>query len=542
MSGPGIERKLSEAEVIEIVSGYGNAFDDGGPNMRAESITLAEKNGFNVDTVNEYWDGLEEGRLARQAEQAKAEKAAADKLVRERFAAQAKAKQVKHSPKVEVREPKRAWPRTWAEVQIPEGASRAEALTYVPGVVGGATEWMVACARRPNRMMALGSSLAVAGTVMGRVVIGPTESATHLLLAILLPSGWGKDSPLKCGEKVIELVLGRDALSSGQFASAPGLELDLLRGARRISFADELGDELTYINTQKGNALVSKLIGTLKKLYNAWDTIITASTVARGESKTIFWPAYSVVGAATPEKFYGALTPSDLESGFVNRWLALPHAGAGRPRERKPTGDKDNPPEELLKALQALPREKPLLEQKFDVPPERQQVGWGVGAEDVYFEFSGKMDDFEDCDKQRFELGMRTVENAIRLATIVAVGRGSAVVDIEDMQWAIKLSELALDTMLSDINRYMVEYLEFPRLCSRVFETIASRPRRWMSSSKLFRRHGRNQKYGNELERVKLQLVREGRLIPQKGRDGERGPEVDGWLALEDDDDGETDY
>src|SRR5262249_12393268 len=152
-----------------------------------------------------------------------------------------------------------------------------------------------------------------------------------------------------------------------------------------------------------------------------WGTVMTAPTVQR-PSKTIHWPAYSIVGAATPEKFYGSLTASDLESGFINRWLVLPHAGFGKPKERRSTeiADKDNPPEELLEGLRKLPQQKPLDQPADGSLPVRKQVEWAAEAEDVYFELVEKMYDLERTDKQRFELGQRTTENAVRLATIVA--------------------------------------------------------------------------------------------------------------------------
>jgi hypothetical protein len=56
--------------------------------------------------------------------------------------------------------------------------------------------------------------------------------------------------------------------------------------------------------------------------------------------------------------------------------------------------------------------------------------------QEAYLEFSRKIDAFEDSDQQRYTLGMRACENAARLATNVAVGRGSRTVDREDIAWA----------------------------------------------------------------------------------------------------------
>jgi hypothetical protein len=66
------------------------------------------------------------------------------------------------------------------DVVIPAGVDGIEALTYVPGLVGQIVEWIVAGARRPNRVMALGVALAVVGTLIGRRFEGPTGNATHL--------------------------------------------------------------------------------------------------------------------------------------------------------------------------------------------------------------------------------------------------------------------------------------------------------------------------------------------------------------------------
>jgi hypothetical protein len=92
----------------------------------------------------------------------------------------------------------------WASVQAPKDANEIEALTYAPGVVGQIVEWTVASALRPNRVMALGVALVVVGTLIGQRTAGPTNSATHLYITILAPTGYGKDHPLQCGMTLME--------------------------------------------------------------------------------------------------------------------------------------------------------------------------------------------------------------------------------------------------------------------------------------------------------------------------------------------------
>jgi hypothetical protein len=75
----------------------------------------------------------------------------------------------------------------------------------------------VAGARRPNRVMALGVALGVVGTLIGRRVEGPTGNATHLYVFILAPTGWGKDYPLWCGNRLMSAVGAQSLPGPGEF-------------------------------------------------------------------------------------------------------------------------------------------------------------------------------------------------------------------------------------------------------------------------------------------------------------------------------------
>ena len=68
-----------------------------------------------------------------------------------------------------------------------------------------------------------------------------------------------------------------------------------------------------------------------------------AETVSR-ESEEIVWPAISIVGAATPQKFFAAFRQGDRESGFANRFLIFPFEGILRPKYHAVTGVDAEPP------------------------------------------------------------------------------------------------------------------------------------------------------------------------------------------------------
>ena len=88
-------------------------------------------------------------------------------------------------------------------------------------------------------MLALGVASVVIGTLIGRRIEGPTESATHLYLILLAPTGYGKDHPLQAGPALMEAAGRPDLLGPQGWASAPGFENRLKRGPLLVCFVDE---------------------------------------------------------------------------------------------------------------------------------------------------------------------------------------------------------------------------------------------------------------------------------------------------------------
>ena len=130
----------------------------------------------------------------------------------------------------------------WSSVIVPAKATDLQRLTYVPGVVGDMTEWMIRGATRPNRMMALGVATTIVGTLIGRHVMGPTESATHLYLVMLAPTGYGKDWPLKAGQMLLRSVGKQALIGPDSWSSDVGFQLRLQEQPLLCCFVDELGD------------------------------------------------------------------------------------------------------------------------------------------------------------------------------------------------------------------------------------------------------------------------------------------------------------
>jgi hypothetical protein len=272
-------------------------------------------------------------------------------------------------------------------------------------------------------------------------------------------------------------------------------------------------------------------MGLLKKLYNAWASINTAEK-ANLPSVTIVDPAVSIVGACTPQSFFENLLPSDVEGGFANRLMLLPFEGARRPVERDVPEGADEVPKGLVERLKRLapPSILDKLEGKDgSVPPAaREKIDWADDeAKAAYFAFSAEMDAQEEVSPQRYELAMRTAENAVRCATIMAVGRGATKVDEADMRWAIDWARVSFEAAAGGFAKYMRQHFTFGKFCDEVHGALVAAGG-WMSNRDIQRRFGRNQRFGNELARVLDELKAEERIAPSG-----RGRSANGWEVVD---------
>ena len=161
---------------------------------------------------------------------------------------------------------------------------------------------------------------------------------------------------------------------------------------------------------------------------------------------------------------------------------------------------------------------------------------WGEGGWDAYSGFSREMDALTEPgkDKHRSELSRRQTENAVRIATDVAVGRGSRVVEVEDIEWAIVLARHSLETAVGGFEKYMDKYEAFPQKCDSAVAWLKSQPDGFASDSEWYRKLGRSARYGGDPQAITNQLLREHRIVRvQNFRRGTTGPLMHGYRAVD---------
>jgi hypothetical protein len=147
-----------------------------------------------------------------------------------------------------------------------------------------------------------------------------------------------------------------------------------------------------------------------------------------------------------------------------------------------------------------------------------------------YLSFSRRIDEIQDGggNENQRDLSQRVCENAIRIATIVAVGRGAMAVGKRDIEFGIELAERSFDAVVGGVEHYMFERFEFPRMVEAVYNKIASAGGK-ISGRDLNRAFRNHQAWGNELKRALDQPVAEERIVPcaNVGYSNRQSP---GWM------------
>jgi hypothetical protein len=321
-----------------------------------------------------------------------------------------------------------------------------EAFTHPPGLVGDIIDWVTATSRRPNRVLALGAAITVVGTLIGRRVAGPTNSATHLYVVSIARSGAGKQHVLDAAMRLMRGAKADAHIGPSRFHSGSAVFQRLTDQPVMLCIQDEVGAVLRAATSRKAGTHERQVGELLRSLWGLSFTTLSAPAWATIDTiKLVQCPAMSILGLSTPDEFTAALQGESVDNGLLNRFLALP--STIRIGETDPQLDPFVVPQHLADALHRLylwsgPESllhigNPQMAYAPDVLP------WASNrARDCYADFGRVVEGHIDEHPDSAPYLARCVETGIRLATIRAAGRWGrgATVDLDDMEWGISIA------------------------------------------------------------------------------------------------------
>lgn len=399
---------------------------------------------------------------------------------------------------------------------------------FPPGLVGKLARWIVDTSRRPQPVLALGAALTIVGTAAGQHFYGPTGAGTHLYVLGLAPTGSGKDRPLKaCTDALCDAGLDQ-LVGPGEFISMPAVINSTVRRPVCLAAMDEFGAFLKRVNSKKASGFETSITKMLREFWSAgYGRTMTPEWASR-EREVIFAPCLSIFGVSTPDEFLESVSGADVKNGTLNRFLILPQASYVV--DRNPVLINSRLPEGIVTGLRGLrggDPTSPLVDVCAPATPDGAaptRLVWGPGAEEYWqCEVSKpaetRVAGEDRCGNDDSPFFVRVAEMSVRIATVIALGRGSTAVSVEDVRWGGELAWYSANAFLKAYRSHVSASDHSERLG---FVEAVIRRARTITRAKLTRAVARRMD-ARQLEGILGLLVEAERIAVDQVRDGARG-------------------
>jgi hypothetical protein len=402
-------------------------------------------------------------------------------------------------------EPVAAAPERPARAHVLDGLSLGHGVDWTQpgGLLGMMADWIMETSRRPNRPLAVASSVAVLSTLCGRHLYGPTMTALNLYIAALAETAVGKDRPFKAPYELLKAAGYGHLHQTLKVFSVSGVEGILIDAPCSLATVDELGTNLiAKTSGKKASTHEAAIKGTLQELWsramgNGPFKLHRRAKVSLPKNAEplvgeVISPSLTLFGASTPGAFYEALSEGNIEDGFMNRFLI---ANAAR-RSPKSKVERAPVPDNIFECLQQIPpaTEADPLSRAFGVfaagvTPVEHHLEWA--APDV----EARADAFEeeilaiiDAKPHGYALLGRVFEYTVRLASIHAISctGPTATVGLADLHWGAAWAIESASSMM-DAAATMMASNDYEKNLNKVRAAIRKAPGGVITRSDLMR-------------------------------------------------------
>jgi hypothetical protein len=248
-----------------------------------------------------------------------------------------------------------------------------------------------------------------------------------------------------------------------EFISMPAMINFLQRSPLSVCPMDEIGAFFKRLSHHRASPYEKSVTKMLRTVWGASFKTMTTPEWGSKPMTEIWFPAMSIFGVSTPGEFFESLEGSDVVNGFLNRFLLL--TSSRRSVDTTPKLDPLKVPDALARQLAALYMDTNRLSSSDlarpfigDSPPPRT-VAWADNrAERLFMDLSAEVERL--CADEEIEpYYARTVEMAVRLATIVAVGRGGTrpAIEADDITWGAELALWSSSALAKAAKGYIAE-------------------------------------------------------------------------------------
>ncbi|MBZ9659800.1 bifunctional DNA primase/polymerase [Mesorhizobium sp. ESP-6-4] len=354
-----------------------------------------------------------------------------------------------------------------------EAVANLEDLTNPGGLVEELIDWIVSSAEYPSRTLAMAAVLPMVASLCGsRFSTGSRDTRPNIYTVALAESGFGKEHARSQIKRILMSDHGvfSDYSGPARIMSASALREVLEKNSSVNCQIDEFGGFVREITDRKAGSHQRAISTDMRDYYSASSTFFEGAAYRGTPPKRIYNPCLCIHGTSTPEQFWTALSSASAEDGLLPR-LILFHVKGDKPQAVKPVRDVRDVPYILMERMARVAG--------IDVAKKRGNVGatgikvkadwtenkphivpWTPDAESVFRAVKETIDAKEGRVAVEGRPFMRRiVENAIKLALIVAVGKDPENPRITeyDFEWAASLAWTCAAGMLAEVGERLAD-------------------------------------------------------------------------------------
>lgn len=345
-----------------------------------------------------------------------------------------------------------------------------ESLTYPGGLVEDLIDWITSSAEQPSRSLALAAVLPMVATLAGsRYSTGSKDTRPNLYTVALAESGFGKEHARSQIKRLLMSSHGifDDFSGPARIMSASALREVLERHSSVNCQIDEFGGFVREITDRKAGSHQRAISTDLRDYYSASTTYFEGAAYRGTPPKRIYNPNLCLHGTSTPEQFWTALSSASAEDGLLPR-LILFHIKGDKPAAVKPNRDVRDVPTLLLEKMAAVAGidvAKRRMATKLPTVAAWQEnkphiVPWTPDALTLFRSIKVAVEEQERLVAVEGKpFVRRIIENAIKLALIVAVGidPNEPVISEAVFDWATAVAWSCAADMLAEVTERLAD-------------------------------------------------------------------------------------
>jgi hypothetical protein len=324
-----------------------------------------------------------------------------------------------------------------------------------PGLIGQIVKHTLAVSLYPQPELALAAAIGCVATLCGHKIRDPQNTRTNIYLVGIDETTTGKDIARRVVSRLLKSVEPR-LCGPETVNSAAALASALKVSPIQLMLLDEAG--YLFASAANRNAThMANLVPTLLKLFtSSAEMTNVASYNDQKHNVDIDQPNLSIYATSTPKAFWQHITLDNVSDGLIGRMLVIPGRGCQKMQETEWI----DLPDSMIEAARWWWKWLPGEAADHMLSPAPIKLQRSKAAHDRYWQYANDIADKRIGEEStRSAIWGRAAEKANKLALIHCASRHVCTepqsIEIEDIEWGIKVVNWLTRQLIDGCNRYV---------------------------------------------------------------------------------------